>query len=175
MVLRGMNVASDAIIDVTPVEVRKEKPKNRTKLLIVGAGAALLLAAAGGGTWWMLRDQGGAQEAAAAPAASAGTDSASYIEAPTVTVNLRSGDGQARFLKLRFILVAADAGKVDSIKARLPVVLDALQPFLRELRPEDLAGSAAVFRIKEEMMARTTQALGTGTVRDVLIQDLVQQ
>lgn len=169
-----MNVASDAIIDVTPVEVRKDKPKNRTKLLIAGASAALLLAVAGGGAWWMLRDQGGEQETVAGTA-SAGADSASYIEAPTVTVNLRSGDGQARFLKLRFILVAADAGKVESIKARLPVVLDALQPFLRELRPEDLAGSAAVFRIKEEMMSRATQALGAGTVRDVLIQDLVQQ
>ncbi|HSX54531.1 MAG TPA: flagellar basal body-associated FliL family protein [Sphingomonas sp.] len=169
-----MNVASDAIIDVTPLEVRKDKPKSRTKLLISGACAALLLAAAGSGTLWMLRDKEGGHEATT-PAASAGTDSASYIEAPTVTVNLRSGDGQTRFLKLRFILVAADAGKVDSIKERLPVVLDALQPFLRELRPEDLAGSAAVFRIKEEMMSRTAQALGAGTVRDVLIQDLVQQ
>ncbi|RSY81531.1 flagellar basal body protein FliL [Sphingomonas koreensis] len=170
-----MNVASDAIIDVTPIEVRKDKPKTRTKLLIAGCGAALLLAAAGGGAWWMLRDTGGGDEAAAPAAASAATDGASYIEAPTLTVNLRSGDGQARFLKLRFILVAANPGKVDSIKERLPVVLDALQPFLRELRPEDLAGSAAVFRIKEEMMSRTTQALGAGTVRDVLIQDLVQQ
>ena len=54
-----MNVASDAIIDVTPMEVRKDKPKNRTKLLIAGAGAVLLLAAAGGGgAWWVLRDKG---------------------------------------------------------------------------------------------------------------------
>lgn len=170
-----MNVASDAIIEVTPIEVRKDKPKNRMKLLIAGGSAALLLlAAASGGAWWMLRDKGGEHEPVAA-AASAETDSASYIEAPTLTVNLRSGDGQARFLKLRFILVATHASKVDSIKERLPVVLDALQPFLRELRPEDLAGSAAVFRIKEEMMSRTTQALGAGTVKDVLIQDLVQQ
>ncbi|WP_157102567.1 MULTISPECIES: flagellar basal body-associated FliL family protein [unclassified Sphingobium] len=169
-----MKVASDAIIDVTPIEVRKEEPKNRKKLLIIGAGAALLLALAGGGAWWMLRDQDG-ERAVEAPAASAEADGASYIEVQPIIVNLRSGDGQARFLKLRFILVAADAGKVESIKERLPVVLDALQPFLRELRPDDLAGSAAVFRIKEEMMARATQALGAGTVRDVLIQDLVQQ
>ncbi|WP_375195244.1 flagellar basal body-associated FliL family protein [Sphingobium sp.] len=167
-------MASDAIIDVTPIEVRRNGPKNRKKLVAVAGGAILLMAMAGGGAWWILRDRGGEHEAAPV-AASAGTDSSSYIEVPPVIVNLRSGDGQARFLKLRFILVAADAGKVEGIKDRLPVVLDALQPFLRELRPDDLAGSAAVFRIKEEMMARATQALGTGSVRDVLIQDLVQQ
>lgn len=166
---------SDAIIDVTPIEVRKEKPRgSRKKLLIAAGGVALLLAAAAVGAWWMLRDQAAGQDAPA-PALAAEVGSSSYIEVPPVIVNLRGGDGQARFLKLRFIIVAADAGRVDAIKDRLPVVLDALQPFLRELRPDDLNGSAAVFRIKEEMMARTTQALGAGAVRDVLIQDLVQQ
>ena len=167
-------MSNDAIIDVTPIEVPKEKPKSPRKLVIAMGGIALLLAVAGGGAWWTQRDGGGEREAAA-PSAAADADSASYIEVPPVIVNLRSGDGQARFLKLRFIIVAADAGRVDSIKDRLPVVLDALQSFLRELRPDDLNGSAAVFRIKEEMMARITQALGAGAVRDVLIQDLVQQ
>lgn len=54
-------------------------------------------------------------------------------------------------------------------------MLDSFQPFLRELRPEDLSGSAAVFRIKEEMMVRATATLGAGQVKDILIQDLVQQ
>ena len=61
------------------------------------------------------------------------------------------------------------------MRQKLPVILDALQPFLRELRPDDLNGSAAVFRVKEEMMSRATNVLGVGVVRDVLIQDLVQQ
>ena len=61
------------------------------------------------------------------------------------------------------------------MKEKLPLILDAYQPFLRELRPEDLAGSAAVFRLKEEMLVRTTRALGPGAVVDVLIQDLIQQ
>jgi flagellar FliL protein len=89
-------------------------------------------------------------------------------------VNLRGGGAQAKFIKLRFIIVAAE-GKTEAVKARLPVVLDALQPFLRELRPDDLNGAAAVFRIKEEMMRRSVSALGEGMVRDVLIQDLIQQ
>jgi flagellar FliL protein len=57
----------------------------------------------------------------------------------------------------------------------LPLILDAYQPFLRELRPEDLAGSAAVFRVKEELLIRANQVAGDGTVKDILIEDLVQQ
>jgi flagellar FliL protein len=166
-----MSVPSDAIIDVTPIQVRKIQSKMRTKLAVVGIGAIALLAAVGAGGWWMLSGSAGDQTSSAA----SGSGKSSYIEAPAVTVNLRGGDQQARFLKLRFIIVASDPGKAESIKERMPLVLDALQPFLRELRPEDLAGSAAVFRIKEEMMARATQALGAGAVRDILIQDLLQQ
>jgi flagellar FliL protein len=94
---------------------------------------------------------------------------------PAMVVNLRSPDGAARFLKLHFMLVPGPNATVDGLKDKLPLVLDAYQPFLRELRPEDLAGSAAVFRIKEEMMIRTAAVLGDGMVKDILIQDLVQQ
>lgn len=172
----GTSVPSDAIIDVTPVEVKRKRPKFGRKPMIAAAAAAVLLLVGGGGAAFMLmRDKGG-EEAASAPAsASAGAASSSYVEVQPMIVNLRSGDGQARFLKLRFIIVAADESAATRVKDRLPVVLDALQPLLRELRPDDLNGSAAVFRIKEEMLSRATQALGAGMVRDILIQDLVQQ
>jgi flagellar FliL protein len=57
----------------------------------------------------------------------------------------------------------------------MPEIRDALQPFLRELRPEDLAGSAGVFRIKEEMTRRVKDRVGPDKVDDILIQDLIQQ
>ena len=90
-------------------------------------------------------------------------------------IQLRSGDGKPRFLKLRFILVAGEAEHEETITTKLPLILDGFQPFLRELRPEDLAGSAAVFRLKEEMLVRATRIAGPGVVTDVLIQDLIQQ
>ena len=170
---RGRILSSDLIIDVTPVEVPKARAAGFGKWLAAGAGVLLLLGGGGAGAWWLF--QGGGDQPSAPPSAAADVDSASYIEVPAITVNLRSDDGGARFLKVRFILVAANPGEVAGIKDRLPVVLDALQPFLRELRPDDLSGSAALFRIKEEMMARAAQALGSDAVRDVLIQDLVQQ
>ncbi|WP_204310811.1 flagellar basal body-associated FliL family protein, partial [Escherichia coli] len=72
-----------------------------------------------------------------------------------------------------FMIVPGDGIAPDGLKEKLPLVLDSFQPFLRELRPEDLSGSAAVFRIKEEMMVRATATLGEGQVKDILIQDLV--
>jgi flagellar FliL protein len=159
------NMPNEAMVPApdTPGRWRRRTP------LLAGAAAALLLVAAGAG--YMLLGRGGG-DTTAATASDAATV---YVDAPAMLVNLHSADGQARFLKLRFIIVAANAAKGEEIKARLPAILDALQPFLRELRPEDLNGSAAVFRVKEEMMVRTTSLFGPGAVRDILIQDLVQQ
>lgn len=164
-----MSVPKDVKIAAMPIEPDALSAAIKKKRIAVAAGAAVLLALIGGGAWYMM------QPAQPEVALSAGAGNATYIEVPAITVNLRGDDGQARFLKLRFIIVAANASKVNRINERMPVVLDALQPFLRELRPEDMAGAAAVFRIKEEMMARCTQALGVGVVSDVLIQELIQQ
>lgn len=164
-------------------EAKKKGGKGR--LIAIAVVVVGMLAGAGGVYWYMQRGSAGhgAEKQAEAPAeeeggeggeASKADPSASYIEVPPMMVNLRGGGAQAKFVKVRFIVVAAN-GKTEDVKARLPVILDALQPFLRELRPDDLNGSAAVFRIKEEMLRRCSEALGKGMVRDVLIQDLIQQ
>ena len=148
-------------------------PKGNKKKVIVLGALALLLAVGGGGAAWMMLGQGHEGEAEAAETVEA--KPGAYIEVPPMTVNLRSGDGKPRFLKLRFILVAGDPSNEEKINEKLPLILDGFQPFLRELRPEDLAGSAAVFRLKEEMLARAARVAGPGIVTDVLIQDLIQQ
>lgn len=160
---------NDVTMNATPEDAEQKARKMTQKRMMLGIGAALLLLSAGGGAWYMLSEPSPDRGSAARGG------NATYIEVPPITVNLRGVDGHARFLKLRFIIVAADRGKVARIEERLPAVLDALQPFLRELRPEDLAGSAAVFRIKEEMMARCADVLGASVVSDVLIQELLQQ
>lgn len=150
--------------------------KRKNKLIVVGVGVLALLGAGGIGAMRYFSHDAEEVEEAVAPAhaiTAAGPDS--FVEAPPMVVNLRSADGQARYLKLRFIVVAGGPEFTDEVRGRLPLILDALQPFLRELRPEDLNGSAAVFRVKEEMMRRAADAMGAGVVRDILIQDLVQQ
>ena len=161
--------------------------KKKRKLILIGAAAGVLLLGGGGGAAVML--SGAKAEAAgdsghgAAPEGDHGGDGEgghgeggkeAFVDVPAMIVNLRSPDGAPRFLKLHFMIVPAP-GAAETVKDKLPLLLDAYQPFLRELRPEDLAGSAAVFRVKEEMMIRATAALGEGAVKDILIQDLVQQ
>jgi flagellar FliL protein len=146
--------------------------RSRKRLIFVAAGVVALLAAAGGGYAWWSREPA---PAASETSASSDAPAKAYVDVPSMVVNLRSSDGRAHLLKLHVMLVAADAGRNAAITAKMPLYLDNLQPFLRELRPEDLNGSAAVFRMKEEMLARANDAMGSGMVRDVLIQDLVQQ
>jgi flagellar FliL protein len=149
----------------------KAAPAKKKGKLIAIAAAGLLIVGGGGAAAWSMLGNGGGGAEEHKEEAKPGT----YIEVPPMTVNLRSGDGKPRFLKLRFILVAEDSGNEDVINEKLPLILDGFQPFLRELRPEDLAGSAAVFRLKEEMLARASRVAGPGVVTDVLIQDLIQQ
>lgn len=149
-------------------EQETAKPRSRrTLILSVGAGLLLLVAAAAGG-WWMWAT-GSDEHAAAAP-----VDAESLVDVAPMTVNLRTPDGAAHNLRVHVMLVPGEAGK-EVVEAQLPLIVDAFQPFLRELRPEDIAGSAATFRVKEELLIRSNAILGEGSVRDVLIQDLVQQ
>ena len=120
----------------------------------------------------VLRSRAPAHGEEAAEEAEEGAET--FVDVPPMTVNLRTADGASRFLKVHLMLVPGKA-EAEAITKKLPLVIDSYQPFLRELRPEDLSGSAATFRIKEELLVRGNAALGAGAVRDVLIQDLVQQ
>jgi flagellar FliL protein len=150
----------------------------RKKRIFIGAAAAVALVGGGGAAYALLG--GGGADAVHTPAVEEGVGQGAavggkFVDVPPMVVNLRSADGAARFIKLHFMLVPGPRGTEEGLKKNLPLLMDAYQPFLRELRPEDLAGSAAVFRIKEELVVRAAGALGPGQVKDVLIQDLTQQ
>ncbi len=168
---------SEAVPEIVAEEVPEgtsapKKPRFSKKLVIIAAAVAALLLV-GGGAAYMLLGRSEPTDEVASEAHDEGE--VRYIEAPPMVVNLREADGSARFLKIRFTLVPVTASKADDLKKKLPLIVDAFQPFLRELRPEDLSGSAAVFRIKEEMLVRAVGAVGPNQIKDILIQDLIQQ
>jgi flagellar FliL protein len=49
------------------------------------------------------------------------------------------------------------------------------QTYLREMRPEELRGSAGTYRLREELLARANVALAPVRVVDVLFSELLVQ
>jgi flagellar FliL protein len=149
----------------------------RKMMLIIAAALVLIIGGAVAAYLVFGRSDKAATEhhAKAEPAGEEGELGETFIEVPAMIVNLRSADGAARLIKLRLMLVPVNAAAGPRVTAQLPMIIDSFQPFLRELRAEDLAGSAAVFRIKEELLLRANAVTGAGNVKDVLIQELIQQ
>jgi len=164
-------VASTSIdddADDTDAEISLDTPARKKRLpLIAGAAAALL--AVSGGAYYMLGNRSAAHEEA--PAADL---EKALVDVPEMTISLHTSDGRPHLLKLHFMLVAANPKAIEGMRAKLPLYIDALQPFLHELRPEDLNGSAAIFRVKEEMLSRASGVFGDAAVKDILVQDLIQ-
>jgi len=165
----------------------KPAPK-RKKMLVIGAAAAALLLVGGGGGYMMFGGKAAAEEHGAAAEEEAEPEGGGHsggegeaaeaelpLDVPPILVNLRTPDGAPHFLKVHVMLVPGKKSDLETLKKKLPILLDTFQPFLRELRPEDLSGSAAVYRIKEELMLRSVASIGAGQVEDVLVQELVQQ
>lgn len=161
---------ADDLLDPQESDIAAAK---RKRFRIIAAVVALLLLIAGGLGYYFLVMQHSDTEKKVSEDKS--DEAAIYVPAPEMIVNLRTPDGQSAFLKINFAIAAPDEAAGEMLKERMPDIRDALQPFLRELRPEDLAGSAGVFRIKEEMTRRVKDRVGADKIDDILIQDLIQQ
>jgi flagellar FliL protein len=145
-------------------------PKSKLKLII--AAAVVLLLVAGGGTWFFFF-RGHAEEAhAEAPP----PKPPNFIEIPDMLVNLVGLPGErVQYLKVKVVLEVKEEKQVELIKPALPKVTDIFQTYMRELRAGDLAGSAGLFRLKEEMTKRVNLALAPSQVTAVLFKEIIVQ
>jgi flagellar protein FliL len=133
-------------------------------LLLIGLGVAFAMGA------FSSKDK-----AAEAKAAEAADVTITYVDMPDILVNLNTGQGRARFLKLSVTLEVKGPAKAEALKLKLPRISDNFQVYLRELRVEDLAGSAGMFMIKEELLRRVNTELAPDRVEDVLFKEMLVQ
>lgn len=98
-----------------------------------------------------------------------------FYDLPEMLVNLRAGGGRANFLKLRISLELKKSESVEALEELLPRVIDNFQVYMRELRIEDLDGSAGMFRIKEELLSRVNAAVYPVEVNDILFKEMLVQ
>lgn len=147
---------------------------SRKKLVIIGAAAAAVLVLGGVGAFVMMGGSSQApQEVAALPASS--EQHAYYFDLPMMILNLSAADERPGFVKLEITLEVGDQKMLDIIKPNLPRVLDAFQTYMRELRVNDLQGSAGLFRLKEELQRRVNIAVYPARVDDVLFKNVIVQ
>lgn len=98
-----------------------------------------------------------------------------FIELDEQRFNLNTGGQGSSFLSAKIVLeVERESFKAD-IEAKMPRILDEFNTYMRELRPEDLHGAAALFRLKEELLMRINQAVAPTRVKDVLFQQFLVQ
>lgn len=157
-----------------------EKPKKKMglvkMLLFFGLPAVLVL----GGAAYFFLFMGGEEQAAEGEHGEHGA--AAHAEAPPVfmdlpdmLVNLTAAGGERAILKLAVALELPDAETQAKIDPVMPRVIDNFQVFLRELRVEDLSGSAGMFRLKEELVRRVNLAVAPAHVNDVLFKEMLIQ
>jgi flagellar FliL protein len=57
----------------------------------------------------------------------------------------------------------------------MPRIIDNFHVYLRELRAEDLRGSAGLYRLREELLIRVQAIADPVVVRDVLFKEVLVQ
>jgi flagellar protein FliL len=149
---------------------------NRKLLMIAGGGALLLFLGIGAGLYFFVFSAPGAQTrmAAAAPTPIVPPTIAFY-DMPDIVVNIQSADGTPAYLKVSVALELAAADEKAALQALMPRVVDQFQSYLRELRVDDLHGSAGVLRLKEELLRRVNVAAAPYPVKDVLLKEMIVQ
>lgn len=100
---------------------------------------------------------------------------ATYYALPDMLVNLNTGGRQSSYLKLSVSLELADDKQTDHLDKVRPRIVDAFQVYLRELRIEDLSGSAGLQRLREELLYRVNAAARPAVIKDVLFKEMLIQ
>lgn len=98
-----------------------------------------------------------------------------FYDLPEMVVNLGAGSKKRTYLKIQISLELDKGENLEALERVLPRVVDHFQVYLRELRVDDLHGSAGIYRLKEELLRRVSIAAYPVLIRDVLFKEMLVQ
>jgi flagellar protein FliL len=98
-----------------------------------------------------------------------------FYDLPPMLVNLSTGGKRPSFLKVSISLQLAKPEDTAAVEQVLPRIVDNFQVYLRELKPEDLKGSAGVYRLRQELLTRISAAAYPLKAKDVLFREILVQ
>ena len=159
--------------------------------VLIAAGVGALVVLGGGGTAGVLflmphapasahklppkpkGDKKGDKADPNAPQVQDGPDGVVFYTLPDIVVNMQTPDGKPTFLKLKLAFELPDHNTADTMDAEMPRLQDTFQTFLRELRPEDLAGSEGTLQLRAELQRRVNLVIAPSKVNGVLIEEML--
>lgn len=159
---------------------KEAKKGGKKKLIIIVLGGLIAL---GAGGWFsgiipgLLHGKDKEHESAASGEGheSAVANAPIFIDVPEMLANLNSGGRRAAYIKLKAKLELSRKEDLVTVQNAMPRVIDLFQGYLREMRPEELRGTAGTYRLREELIARTNIAAAPAKVLDVLLVELLVQ
>ena len=98
-----------------------------------------------------------------------------FVQMPDITANLNASGRRATFIKMRSQIEVLGQDDAAALTSALPRLVDLFTVYLREIRPEELRGSAGTHRLREELIARANIAAHPARVTDVLFQEILMQ
>ena len=144
---------------------------NKFKLIVIVVGALAVLGLGGAGYFFFFGHHGEEKHAEAAP-----PKPPVFVDVPDMLVNLSGAPGErVQYLRVKVVLEVKEDKQAEAIKPAMPRVTDIFQTYIRELRASDLAGSAGLFRLKEELTRRVNMATAPTPVAAVLFKEIVVQ
>ncbi len=150
----------------------KSKKFSGKKIIMIVAGGMFISAISLGGYFFLF---GGENEENMADGGDV------FVPAPVVFFDLPemlisiNNNGRVGYLKVQVSLELEDESALSRLQDLLPRVVDNFQVYLRELRTEDIEGSAGMFRLKEELLRRVNIAVAPILINDVLFRELLIQ
>lgn len=170
-------------------EEGKEEGKKSKKGLIIIVAIVVLLLGGGAAAFFMGLIPGvgvGADHSegnnSAGPTVAEATDEEGnvisrsiYYDMEEFVVNLNVGSKTPSFLKMTISLELPSEAQIPAIEAKMPRIRDSFQVYLRELRQEDLQGSAGMYRLREELLLRINKVVYPAKVNDILFKEILVQ
>jgi flagellar FliL protein len=152
----------------------KKPKKSKKKIIILGVLALVVLLGGAAGAYFGGFIGGEKHEEEAENKEKDPTKTIFY-SMPEFLVNLSTTGKSTSFLKTTVILELHSQIDIVTVEANLPRLMDAFNTYLRELRASDLAGSAGIQRLREELLLRCNKVLAPTEISDVLFKEIVVQ
>jgi flagellar FliL protein len=96
-----------------------------------------------------------------------------FYELPEILVGLNSSGQRTKYLKLRVSLELPSTKDAARIEALAPRIISDFLFYLREVRAEELRGSAGMNRLREALLTRVSAAVAPAQIKNLLFKEML--